>query len=99
HHAFDALRELLAEAAALDGFTPENPQISRYQTALYEDLEEQRGLIAADLRVVRGEAIEQPLSDRAVRGSRGTRRRDRGGPRLGGSHGGPARDRHHRRGR
>jgi superfamily II DNA or RNA helicase len=40
HHAFDTLRELLAEAAALDGFTPENPQISRYQTALYEDLEE-----------------------------------------------------------
>src|SRR5699024_12451533 len=40
HHAFDTLRELLAEAAALDGFTPENPQISPYQTELYEDLEE-----------------------------------------------------------
>src|SRR5699024_8258254 len=40
HHDFDTLRELLALAAALDGFTPENPQISRYQTALYENLEE-----------------------------------------------------------
>src|SRR5699024_2603032 len=28
--AFDALRELLAEAAALDGVTPENPQIGLY---------------------------------------------------------------------
>src|SRR5699024_10780986 len=40
HHAFDTLRELPAEAAARDGFTPENTQISRYQAALYEDLEE-----------------------------------------------------------
>ena len=37
---FDRLRELLAEANALDGFSPENPQISRYQTALYDELED-----------------------------------------------------------
>lgn len=46
--AFDSLRELLAEAAALDGFTPENPQISRYQTALYDDLEELADDVAED---------------------------------------------------
>src|SRR5699024_1238411 len=40
HHAFDTLRALLADDAAPHRHTPENPQISRYQAALYEDLEE-----------------------------------------------------------
>jgi superfamily II DNA or RNA helicase len=48
--AFDRLRELLAEADALDGFSPENPQISRYQTALYDDLEDLADDVADDPR-------------------------------------------------
>ncbi|MDN5793561.1 MAG: DEAD/DEAH box helicase, partial [Brevibacterium aurantiacum] len=48
--AFDKLRELLAEAASLDGFKPENPQLSRYQAGLYEDLEELADDVAEDPR-------------------------------------------------
>ncbi len=48
--AFDRLRELLAEANALDGFSPENPQISRYQTALYDELEDLADDVADDPR-------------------------------------------------
>jgi superfamily II DNA or RNA helicase len=48
--AFDRLRELLAEANALDGFSPENPQISRYQTGLYDELEELADDVADDPR-------------------------------------------------
>lgn len=47
---FDRLRELLAEANALDGFSPENPQISRYQTALYDELEDLADDVADDPR-------------------------------------------------
>ncbi|MGO3021647.1 MAG: DEAD/DEAH box helicase [Brevibacterium sp.] len=46
--AFGRLRELLTEANALDGFSPENPQISRYQTALYDELEDLADDIADD---------------------------------------------------
>ncbi|WP_210604153.1 SNF2 helicase associated domain-containing protein [Brevibacterium oceani] len=48
--AFDRLRELLAEANALDGFSPENPQISRYQTALYDEFEDLADDVADDPR-------------------------------------------------
>jgi superfamily II DNA or RNA helicase len=48
HPAFDRLRELLTEANALDGFSPENPQISRYQAALYDDLEDLADDVADD---------------------------------------------------
>ena len=50
NRTFDKLRELLAEADALDGFTPENPTISRYQAGLYEDLEELADDVAEDPR-------------------------------------------------
>lgn len=48
--AFDRLRDLLSEANALDGFSPENPQISRYQTALYDELEDLADDVADDPR-------------------------------------------------
>ena len=48
--AYGRLRELLTEANALDGFSPENPQISRYQTALYDELEDLADDIADDPR-------------------------------------------------
>ena len=48
--AFDRLRELLAEAASLDGFSPEKLQISRYQTALYDEFEDLADDVAEDPR-------------------------------------------------
>lgn len=40
HPAFEKLRNLLAEAEALSEWSPENPQISRYQAGLWAELDE-----------------------------------------------------------
>ncbi|GAA2014232.1 SNF2-related protein [Brevibacterium samyangense] len=40
HPAFDKLRALIAEATAMGEWEPEQPQINRYQLAVWEDLED-----------------------------------------------------------
>lgn len=52
HSAFQPLRKLLEEAAALDDFAADNPSISRFNATLLEDAEEVADAFTADPTIV-----------------------------------------------